>query len=195
MESPSNMARRQLFMLARRPMSTLRAPFRATSREFSTPSLPQCATRRPTPFLRRSNVVARIPQRHNSSLTTSDPDVTEPPRDLRPAYQLTFTCKPCGARSSHRVTKQGYHKGTVLITCPDCKNRHVITDHLKVFMDQASSFEDILQRKLPSGRPLTDLLKKGQLGIRSGSMVGNEGEEDVEFWEDGTETPHQKPDL
>lgn len=47
-------------------------------------------------------------------------------------YDLTFTCKPCGHRSSHRVSKHGYHVGTVLITCPGCKNRHVISDHLRV---------------------------------------------------------------
>lgn len=49
-----------------------------------------------------------------------------------PSYHLVFTCKPCGFRSKHQVSKQGYHSGTVLITCPDCKNRHVISDHLKV---------------------------------------------------------------
>ena len=195
MEVASVIARRQLFAVARRPMSTLRVPLRATTRTLSSPSLLRYAKPRPLVTYHQSNAVGRVPQRHNSSLTTSSPESSEPPQDLRPAYQLTFTCKPCGARSSHRVTKQGYHKGTVLITCPDCKNKHVITDHLKVFMDQASSFEDILKRKLPSGRPLSDLLKKGQLGIRNGSKVGNEGEEDVEFWEDGTEIPHQKPET
>jgi protein import protein ZIM17 len=53
------------------------------------------------------------------------------PRE-EPAYEITFTCKPCLTRSRHRITKQGYHKGTVLITCPHCKNRHVISDHLRV---------------------------------------------------------------
>ena len=32
-------------------------------------------------------------------------------------------------------------------------------------------------------------LKIGQLGIRNGELV-NEDEEEIEFWEDGTETPH-----
>ena len=41
----------------------------------------------------------------------------------QPAYEMTFTCKKCSTRSSHR---------TVLITCPGCKNRHLIADHLKV---------------------------------------------------------------
>lgn len=49
-----------------------------------------------------------------------------------PAYEMTFTCKQCNTRSSHKISKQGYHHGTVLINCPGCKNRHLISDHLKV---------------------------------------------------------------
>jgi protein import protein ZIM17 len=65
------------------------------------------------------------------------------------------------------MSKHGYHKGTVLIGCPSCHNRHVISDHLGIFMDQKSTLEDILERK---GMTLT----KGYV------------EEDVEFWEDGS---------
>ncbi|SLM36300.1 Zinc finger, DNL-type [Lasallia pustulata] len=138
----------------------------------------------------------RIPifpsRRHNSSLSVPESQQHQPPADLTPSYRLTFTCKPCSHRSSHRVSKQGYHHGTVLITCPNCKNRHVIADHLKVFLDNKSTLEDILADANVDGKPLSNLLKKGQLGIRQGNMVGNEGEEDIEFWEDGTETMHQK---
>jgi len=49
-----------------------------------------------------------------------------------PCYELTFTCKACRHRSAHTVSKQGYHKGTTLITCPGCKARHLISDHLHV---------------------------------------------------------------
>jgi hypothetical protein len=52
----------------------------------------------------------------------------------KPAYDITFTCKPCSTRSTHRISKQAYHYGSVLITCPECKNRHVISDHLKVLV-------------------------------------------------------------
>lgn len=55
------------------------------------------------------------------------------PREEVPSYEMTFTCKACSTRSSHRMSKQGYHHGTILITCPGCKNRHLIADHLKVF--------------------------------------------------------------
>ena len=47
------------------------------------------------------------------------------------SYELTFTCKPCGHRSTHVVSKQAYHYGTTLVRCPGCKDRHVISDHLK----------------------------------------------------------------
>jgi hypothetical protein len=49
-----------------------------------------------------------------------------------PSYAMVFTCKKCGERSAHKISKQGYHHGTVLITCPGCKGRHLMADHLKV---------------------------------------------------------------
>ena len=69
--------------------------------------------------------------------TQYSPPSAQPPRPSekarkQPSYQLTFTCKPCKHRSAHEMSKQGYHRGTVLITCPECRNRHVISDHLKV---------------------------------------------------------------
>lgn len=53
-------------------------------------------------------------------------------KEAQPSYELTVTCRPCTHRSSHTITKQGYHHGSVMITCPGCQNRHVISDHLKV---------------------------------------------------------------
>ncbi|KAL4955544.1 DNL zinc finger-domain-containing protein [Aspergillus filifer] len=88
-------------------------------------------------------------------------------REKEPAYQLTFTCKPCGERSTHRISKHGYHRGTVLIRCPGCENRHVISDNLKIFFEHKMTLEDMLAQ---SGRKLT-----------KGALQG-----DVEFWEDGS---------
>lgn len=88
-------------------------------------------------------------------------------RAEEPAYQISFTCKPCGTRSTHRMSKHGYHKGTVLITCPSCYNRHVIADHLGIFLDDKTTLEDILAKQ---GTNVT----KGYL------------EGDMEFWEDGS---------
>ncbi|PWY91847.1 zf-DNL-domain-containing protein, partial [Aspergillus sclerotioniger CBS 115572] len=123
--------------------------------------------------------------RHNSSSTakpTSNPltnQTTTPETDAQnaeqnrlrreqePAYQITFTCKPCGNRSSHRMSKHGYHRGTVLIRCPSCENRHVISDHLNIFFDKKSTLEDILAKQ--GGK------------VKRGYVNG-----DMEFWEDGS---------
>ena len=68
------------------------------------------------------------------STTTSVSAAVEskPPPTNVPAYELQFTCKPCSHRSTHRVSKQGYLRGTTIITCPGCKARHLISDHLGV---------------------------------------------------------------
>ncbi|KAI9046119.1 DNL-type zinc finger protein [Aspergillus affinis] len=87
-------------------------------------------------------------------------------REEEPAYQLVFTCKPCGERSAHRVSKHGYHRGTVLIKCPTCQNRHVMSDHLNIFFDKKTTIEDILAEK---GAKVT-----------KGYVDG-----DMEFWDDG----------
>jgi protein import protein ZIM17 len=92
---------------------------------------------RPSPVLSRARAVSA--KRYESSATppTQPGTSTTAPesrldREQVPSYELTFTCNVCKTRSSHRLSKQGYHKGTILITCPDCKNRHLISDHLKV---------------------------------------------------------------
>ncbi|KAJ5908853.1 hypothetical protein N7495_001535 [Penicillium taxi] len=83
------------------------------------------------------------------------------------AYQVTFTCKPCGERSTHRMSKQGYHRGTVLIQCPSCESRHVMSDHLGIFFDKGTTLEDLLK-------------EKGQV-LTHGRTDG-----DMEFWDDGS---------
>lgn len=88
-------------------------------------------------------------------------------RKAEAAYRISFTCKPCGERSEHRMSKQGYHHGTVLIQCPSCKNRHVMSDHLGIFFDKSTTLED--------------LLKQGGQTITHGMLDG-----DMEVWEDGT---------
>lgn len=88
----------------------------------------------------------RFPIRYNST-NDEKPKGTPLGKIDKPTYQLTFTCKACGDRSSHLVSKQAYHGGTVLIQCPSCKNRHLIADNLKIFGDNKRTLEDILKAK------------------------------------------------
>lgn len=183
MQPMSQSARR---LVSRRPISIL---FQSQA------SLQSTLLRRS--FFPRRDLSSRssyaLTRRYNSSLSVPgvEPRAQDPnARADEPSYQLSFTCKPCLYRSSHRVTKHGYHHGTVLVTCPSCKSRHIIADHLKIFLDNSQTLEDILRQKAEDGQDFIKLLKKGRLGIRPGEMVGNEGEEDLEFWEDGTETQH-----
>ncbi|EAU33595.1 predicted protein [Aspergillus terreus NIH2624] len=158
-------------------------PSIATSRPFS--HLASRAVRpSPTSFQTPGRIpIAVFPVRNNSGAAkpltdrASDPETdarneeqNRQRREQEPAYQITFTCKPCGHRSSHRMSKHGYHHGTVLIRCPSCENRHVISDHLKIFYHEKRTLEDILAEQ---GTKLTR-------GYTNG---------DMEFWEDGTVTP------
>lgn len=133
------------------------------------------ALRRPPPPLTQFSSHHRFLHSTPSSLApptvpTVDSSSAEIPPADTPKYQLTFTCKPCANRSTHTVSKHGYEKGTVLVTCPNCKNRHVISDHLKIFSDKRMTLEDILREK-------GELVKRGRVGPGG----------DVEFWDvDGT---------
>ncbi|KAH9996120.1 DNL zinc finger-domain-containing protein [Xylariaceae sp. FL0662B] len=111
------------------------------------------------------------------------PPPRTPPSDLSqdrprkrndPHYRLSFTCVPCNTRSTHFISKQGYHKGSVLITCPECRNRHIISDHLKIFGSREITVEDLVREK-------GQLVKKGTLG--------EDG--DIEFWPDEAPTPRR----
>ncbi|KAJ6113910.1 hypothetical protein N7523_007227 [Penicillium sp. IBT 18751x] len=118
----------------------------------------------------RHNSTARPLTRDSPTRTETDEERAarnEERRKNEEAYRITFTCKPCGERSSHRMSKQGYHRGTVLIQCPSCQNRHVMSDHLGVFFDKRTTLEDLLK-------------EKGQV-LTHGRTDGN-----LEFWEDGT---------
>ncbi|KAF3090522.1 hypothetical protein TWF569_002350 [Orbilia oligospora] len=125
-----------------RPSKVLPPTFSSLSRKYSTPS--------DSPSI--------LPPPSSSSSTSSSPstpsDTSSPPSSTvsfplaeKPSYELTFTCKKCSHRSSHKVTKQAYHKGTVLIQCPGCEVRHLIADHLKIFRDKPTTIEDIMKEQ------------------------------------------------
>lgn len=123
--------------LAQRPFVLqprgLRAPFTTSSTTIpphaDDPSEPSPSTTLPAGDSRHTSSSPPRPQRRPSARARKEP-----------TYQITFTCKPCHTRSSHEMSKQGYYHGTVLITCPQCKNRHVISDHLNVTSARAPSW-------------------------------------------------------
>ncbi|KAK3335791.1 DNL zinc finger-domain-containing protein [Cercophora scortea] len=140
------------------------------------------------PRPRASTEASSSPPSPSSSDSSSQPDTsssgalasaTTPssrlPLSQQPHYELTFTCKPCGERSRHKMSKQGYHHGSVLIACPTCRNRHVISDHLRIFGDRTMTIEDLMRER-------GQLVKKGTLG--------EDG--DLEFWDDGTTTVREE---
>lgn len=160
-----------------RPLSQY-APLRHSS--FPRPSFtPKHAIPQP-PFAFRSLQTRRVSDSASapSSAVAHSPDYpsnTQSPPEKAPSYEITFTCKPCKRRSTHNITKLGYHKGSILITCPECSNRHVISDHLKIFGDQSLTIEDLMRQK-------GQLVKRGTLS----------GKGDVEFWDDGSQTERNR---
>ncbi|KAI9697125.1 MAG: hypothetical protein M1820_007940 [Bogoriella megaspora] len=116
------------------------------------------------------------PTHHSSEPTRRNaseiPNPIQSARGDEPAFAMAFTCKPkegppCGHRAWHRITKHGYFNGTVLVQCPGCGRRHLISDHLKIFSDTSVTVEDLMERN-------GELVKRG--AITDGS--------DVEFWDD-----------
>jgi len=67
--------------------------------------------------------------------------------ELHDLMQIVYTCKVCETRSARHMSKTAYTKGVVLITCPGCKNNHLIADHLGWFDDHSTTVESILAEK------------------------------------------------
>ncbi|GAO18127.1 uncharacterized protein UV8b_02913 [Ustilaginoidea virens] len=129
--------------------------------------------------LRAAHSIPRPPRRTTPEAQPGAPGDAptsegRPPPPNPAYYQLSFTCLPCGHRSHHNVSKQGYHTGSTLITCPGCRNRHVISDHLNIFGDRKITVEDLMREK---GR----LVKRGSLG--------EDG--DIEFWPEEEQSARQ----
>ena len=124
------------------PASTLRA-VRLIQR-------PSIWLREPPPAFITARLQHQVPARSFSTSPTvrqesthTASSETQPPRRDVPSYEMRFTCKKCMTPQTHRMSKQAYHHGTVLATCPGCKNRHLIADHLKVRYEENLSILEL----------------------------------------------------
>lgn len=91
---------------------------------------------------------------------------------------LTFTCtaNDCGHRSTHEFTKRSYTRGIVLVQCPECKNRHLIADHLgwfKVCPAVSGRISFSLYIKGSRGREVRDQASSQRMSKRMVSPVGH----------------------
>mmetsp|Transcript_27324 Transcript_27324/g.56981 ORF Transcript_27324/g.56981 Transcript_27324/m.56981 type:complete len:262 (+) Transcript_27324:1-786(+) len=49
---------------------------------------------------------------------------------VSPKFQIQYTCKKCGHRNSHMVTRLAYRQGVVIAQCKGCMTKHWIADNL-----------------------------------------------------------------
>lgn len=57
---------------------------------------------------------------------------------------MVFTCTVCDTRSVKAMSRHSYEKAVVIVSCPGCKNNHLIADHLGWFDDESFTIEKLM---------------------------------------------------
>lgn len=106
------------------------------------------------PLSRAASITSNLSPSTSAAASTPLTNSQPLPEKLEPKLSLTFTCtvKGCDHRSTHEFSKRAYEKGIVLVECPNCKNRHLIADHLGWFKESTQdgklkTVEDLLRAK------------------------------------------------
>ncbi|ENN77479.1 hypothetical protein D910_07355 [Dendroctonus ponderosae] len=92
------------------------------------------------------NIPELIPIRSHYTKVTQTP---VPLAKVEAKLRLEYTCKVCGSRNQHNISKVSYSHGVVIVKCSGCQNNHLIADNLKWFTDLNGkrNIEEILAEK------------------------------------------------
>ncbi|TFK23186.1 zf-DNL-domain-containing protein [Coprinopsis marcescibilis] len=107
-----------------------------------------------------------------TNLTATVP-VEEPEGQPRMAIGLTCAVEGCGQPQSHIFSKRSYEKGIVIVTCPNCKNRHLIADHLGWFQNLTGDGSHVDIEKLAQANG--DKVTRGRIDANGVFEYADEG--------------------
>lgn len=94
---------------------------------------------------------------------------------LKGRMLIGFTCRVCDQRTHRTISRQAYLHGVVLVECPGCKNRHLISDRLGWF-EQRGDSPDVEGLMKERGEAIRDVWKEDEHGAILECLGLNQGE-------------------